>query len=686
MQPTDLIPDLDELASDRLDVADLAHMPSLHNFHQMAVCAPDLLGVHFWTRDSQIFVRDGPRFLEYRSYPRLSLRIAGEPTEATSCRWFAYQAERNATVDGCEIASVVRLAFEESGLIYEIHCRNSSGTRLQLDLAIEIAGAAVGDGTAAVVWEDLAQDVLVTAATGRPDRFEQTGRTSVMGWRPVLEPGEELAIRLVQAEGPDTGEVLERARRWADDFAGVWDRTEDGWRKRWLDAFTPDNGHFSGSLPVLETKDDAVRRLYYASVLTLLVLHRTNLALSDRAFVTSGERDKGDVFFWDTSMFSRLFALLEPGGMRDQLTMFLRVDPHGGAVFNLDTSRFRGGQYLQGYSHGYWYAANDMSLFRLAHDYVAVTGDHTFLSETVGDRTVYEHMRNLATAWRSLTASDDVLADYGDIDNLLECVPSYVHGVASLNAANVWMMRAIAGWMDHLDEPEEAEGWRADAQSLASRILELYVAGEGIWAAEQPDGSRQPVRHCYDFICTARFMPDRLDDRTRREMLRFVERELLTDRWMRAMSPTDPAAAVSDRPDHGSYGAFDAWPAMVAEAMLILGFRDEGLDLLRRMVAATREGPFGQAYELFGPERDTPHAPIRIAQRGVCLREGSGGGAFAETILSGLFGFSPDLAGTVPLQPDLSPSGFRGTLHHVRFNGSLNRINRSPAGLTMELE
>ena len=36
----------------------------------------------------------------------------------------------------------------------------------------------------------------------------------------------------------------------------------------------------------------------------------------------------------------------------------------------------------------------------------------------------------------------------GTVDNLLECVPTYTHEVASLNAANVWMMRALARWLD----------------------------------------------------------------------------------------------------------------------------------------------------------------------------------------------------------------------------------------------
>ncbi|MFA9565170.1 MAG: hypothetical protein ACERLM_10770, partial [Acidimicrobiales bacterium] len=545
MEPRDLLPELDELASDWLDVADLAHMPSLHNFHQMAVCAPDLLGIHFWTRNSQMFVRDGLRFLEYRSYPRLRLRIAGTEAEAASCRWLPYQAVRTATVEAWEVTTVARLTFEESGLLCEISCRNDADVRRELDLTIEVTGAVGHDGTTTVVWEDEVQDVLVTAAVDAPDKFDRSDWTTDMAWRPVVEPGAEFVVRLVQAEGPLTGEVIARARRYSSEFGRTWARSEDGWRRRWLDAFTPGNSHFSGNLPVLETDDDDVRRLYYAAVLTLLVLHRTNLALSDRAFVTSGERDKGDVFFWDTSMFSRLFALLEPRAMREQLALFLQVDAHGGAVFNLDSNQFRGGQYLQGYSHGYWYAANDLSLFVLAHDYVAVTGDQAFLGEMVGSQTVDEHLRNLATAWRSLDSRGEGVADYGHVDNLLECVPSYVHEVVSLNAANVWMMESLANGMDRTGEQAEAEVWRDEADSLASRILGRYVPGEGVWVVIDTDGVRRPIRHCYDFICTARFMPERLDDRTRGEMLAFVEHELLTDHWMRALSLADRTAAES---------------------------------------------------------------------------------------------------------------------------------------------
>ena len=57
-----------------------------------------------------------------------------------------------------------------------------------------------------------------------------------------------------------------------------------------------------------------------------------------------------------------------------------------------------------------------------------------------------ERLRVLATNWKkSLRAPADSLADYGEAANLLECVPTYINEVASLNAANVWMMRELAG-------------------------------------------------------------------------------------------------------------------------------------------------------------------------------------------------------------------------------------------------
>ena len=86
---------------------------------------------------------------------------------------------------------------------------------------------------------------------------------------------------------------------------------------------------------------------------------------------------------------------------------------------------------------------------RLVRDYVRFTGDVGFLDERADDgRTVLDHLRFWARAWQGLRRSSP-LADYGEIENLLECVSSYTHEVASFNAANVWNLRDDGGRARH---------------------------------------------------------------------------------------------------------------------------------------------------------------------------------------------------------------------------------------------
>ena len=67
---------------------------------------------------------------------------------------------------------------------------------------------------------------------------------------------------------------------------------------------------------------------------------------------------------------------------------------------------------------------------------------------------------------------------------------------------------------------------------------------------------------------------------------------------MRALSESDPDAPISLRPDHGSNGAYDSWPALAASAMGRLGYQQEMISMLRTFSGVTAEGPFAQSHEL----------------------------------------------------------------------------------------
>jgi hypothetical protein len=66
------------------------------------------------------------------------------------------------------------------------------------------------------------------------------------------------------------------------------------------------------------------------------------------------------------------------------------------------------------------------------------------------------------------------------------------------------------------------------------------------------------------------------------------------------------------------------------------------------------------------------------------MRECTGGGAFAETIINTLFGFMPKLGGNLRLCDTNAPRGFVGELCNVRYGSSMYEISASGAGLNLK--
>jgi hypothetical protein len=708
-------PTLDDLATGWLDCSQLAHMPSLHNFHEMAACAPDLVGVNFFP-GGQLYEDSGPRWYIYNTLPLCRLLIYGEQCDSSSCRWYAYQAERRAKVHDLDVLTTNRLVMEDTIVLWRLKLTNTGLAEKSFHIGVAVDGelnrTAAGLEIQAVALLDEVVDhfagggarlrvVSRESSSARDAKWKMTAIYRFLDgaeakaaepeaqWTMLLRPGESREIRFLMSasdrNGRQSAEAKQTSAAW---FEAQWELAKRVWDERWSAAFEPDNRFFSGNAPVLMTDDGAIHEIYYRSVLTLLVLLRTDL-WSNRTFITSGERAKGTVFYWDTSLFSTLFAMLEPKQMKEQLKLFLEQDPHANAVIIFESQRppsperlrVPAGWDLRGY------AANDLSIFRLTWSYLCVTQDMDFLREKIVDQTVLERLRVLATNWKKLLRTPaDTLADYGEAQNLLECVPTYIHKVPSFNAADVWMMREFAGILQAVGEPDEARQMYAEADAMAKAVMTLYVPGTGVWASLHRDGGRVEMRHCYDFATVGRLMAGDLSANVRGEMVGFVKRELLAQRWMRAQSMLDLAAAVSDRPDHGSMGAYDAWPAVTVDAMCALGYWEDAIPFLRRTQAAIYEGVYAQAHEFYGPTRGQYDAPVRIAQREGCMRECTGGGAFAETVIGTLFGYAAKPGGKLALMSAGVRRGFRGELHHVRYGSELHSIRSGETGVDLRKE
>ena len=693
--PADAIMSLDELAGDWMEVNTLRNFPSVNNFWGTLQTNPNL---------TTFLVATLPPYANGGDSGVLTLN--GKQVHATGSRWYAYQVLRRGTMDGIELESAIRMPFEQRGVLCRLTLKNTATNSQTVDVSWAFSGQVCRHPDAA--WANYitphgekgntialaGTDSKVLSAVGNkgsepaaiafafsqaPADLKVVTDGGVASWKILLAPNQTLSLGYTAAMDKEPAAAAELATRWAKSFDQSFASAKMQWEERWQAAFTPGNTHFSGHLPTLLTDDPKIRRVYYEGALAPLILCRSNLPTAKRCFITAGPNWAVTLmYFWDTGMWANAWAMLEPNSMKELLAKWLAMDHHG--CYALDCVSGRG--------VGPWYAANDWSVFRCVDAYLGVTGDDAFLSQVITGKTVLQRLEDIATynEQRPLT-KESLLADYGGPENLLECTDGYVQGVASLNAANVYMLRRVADYCGQSGNAAHAHELRAKAGKLLTEVMALYKPGEGVWNARDKTGKEIPSRHCFDYIMTGQALENDLTPTMKMEMNGFLERELLTKTWMRAMSLKDPAAAHSDRPDHGPMGSYDGWPPLTMDVMCRFGAFDKAVTFLRAVEPVTREGPFAQSHEFLDPDRRGFDPLVRIANRGYQDFNEVCGAAFAEVIIRSFFGYRPDLQGDgLPLMAPLTPRGFNGQLRHVPFHRKLYSLTSDAQGVHQKTE
>jgi len=572
-----------------------------------------------------------------------------------------------------DIEATTRMVFADNGALTRFSFVNSSDQPVTRTVEMVVPGGGNQPNPSSLLCPKsphLAYQFTVT-----PDQIMTTDGVPRARWKLSLAPHSTEEISVAMALDPSPAAALEKAQRWGGDFANSFAAAKSGWQRRWHDVFTPGNGTYSGFMPTLETDDQKLRELYYLSIVSLLQVERDNFPLFKQSFVGEDPEWGGDItWFWDISLTSLPYALLNPAQMKVELRQWLNIDW-------LRCSHFSVGNGKPG---GRWYAVNPYAYFLTIDRYLTVTGDYGFLSETVNGKTVLDHLETLAMDWKRLVPKDGKLADFGGHSwDMLEAPPNYVHTVASLNAANIWMMRRLAEYQTRCGNSERAAQLRAAADALVPEVLKLYHPATGSWDVEFPGGKRIDSRHVYDYLTVGTTISDDLSPTMKTGMMNFVDQELMTKTWMRAMSRQDPSAFDSDRSDHGPAGSYTGWPAKTGQATAELGRFDTALDMYHRFRGAF-DSAIPQAIEL------TKVAGQDDLQARVSTRAGASfaevSGSFAEVIINTFFGFRPNPEGTTPLWNPQVPRGFNGQLRHVRWNGSVYTIVSDKAGLHVERE
>jgi hypothetical protein len=374
-------------------------------------------------------------------------------------------------------------------------------------------------------------------------------------------------------------------------------------------------------------------------------------------------------FIWDYFLSAGVHALLDPVVMKRYLEHWMHTDIY--AHF--------GTEYLTGGPVGNWYSVNDFAMVGMIHEYVRWTGDVAWLRTPVAgtDKTVSDYLAEYTLKWKSL-ASGSGLADYGDINNLLECVSTYVHEVASLNAANVHIMRTAAALLELAGRGDETPPLRREAESLLSALHRLYVDGAGYWNARLPDGSMNEVRHCYDLLTVLNTIPDDLSDRQKREMVDFFTRELKTDVWMHALSPADNNVHFEVRPDHQWTGAYPAWPPETVRGLYRIGEADLAFRWLKGLAKSANQGPFGQAHfaESVMPAEDGGALKASYQFPYITDWTCSSNGSWVMAIIEGIFGVRATPAEGIEAHPQFAALDPDAALLNLAFQGQRYEVTR----------
>ncbi len=596
--------------------------------------------------------------------------------------WQPDRVERRSVYKGLELKSTMIVPFKTMSVAVKFSVTNTTSTRRKVEIKLAINGGAsksvtpwnaayspgeydnsrtIDTARNAVLFKSRHSDAYVLQGTSlKPSSL----LTSSIVYNFDLAPRESASFVFVNSLGGTAADVQREYDAIVNSFDAVAKTTTDEWNAQLKAAFTPGNNIFSGYLPTLVTNDDNVKRLYHSAVMSALYFRRTTPhSVYGTAYVTLMPRYwETTTFLWDISLSAMLLSMLDPLVLRKMMEVWMTVDMH----------KHFGTEFLTGAGVGPWYSVNDYAMCRMAKEYLRWTGDRTWLDKTVGPKKVMDHLISYAEHWRALDVNGHGLADYGGVTNLLEAVSSYVHEVASLNAANVHNLRFAAELVEFKGDRSKAAAYLKEAQDLGKRVLELYVPGVGIWKCRLPDGSYNEVHHCYDFGTTLMNIGDMMSPTQKKEVVEFFKRELQTPTWMRALSTRDLDVTFSIRPDHQWTGAYCSWPALALSGLYAAGEVDVAFEWIKGLAKTSMQGPIAQAHftEVFvTPEPNGGASKSPSDQPYINDWACVSGCNYLEPIVDRIFGVNAGLFSTITANPQFGKFDANAELRNINYQG-----------------
>ncbi len=574
-------------------------------------------------------------------------------------RWTPWAVERQSQHEGWEIQSRCSMAPGKAGILQRIEISNRGGEARELRASMRLSGRCVNRGTEAWYWGVPRVGLTVSDIHGHSglnpqvDLLEQQGlcfqeraipdakagsKASFAGqaysvqllsptpdtWNArreaeyvrELAPGEGFVFYLaLSLEDRDT--AVETARSLLADPEALFAAAEAEWRELWRSAFA-EGGPLDGRLSDMDLPESLAPVAVSAILCALYSRRSFPVAGGIPAYNISSPRRVEACFYPnDWALAGALLAEIEPSATWRQLNMALAGDIRKNNQVNLLT-----GQGGDADGSPWPYTVDVFNCFYVAWELWQQGGadPEQLLTQQIThpqrELSLLETFEDLAFDWRRRKVDAYGLADYGPKEELLECVSTYEHLIAGLNAGAAWMLFRMADLYAALGREADAAAVTAEGEALVEAILsQLYVEGGGYFRCIDLEGEAREVRTCWDFGMVGFCIGERLPQQVQQEMTAFFRKELQTPGWLRALSPLDADAATSGiRADHQYNGAYGAWPAQCALALLRFGERELVLSWFEGIARSARQGPFAQAHYDEGVWPETCEGATKVTE------------------------------------------------------------------------
>lgn len=680
-----MIPKSSDLKSDKLThkFGDVFNPPGITNFWGNCQADIDITGIRsfnfppFANSDTVM----GSLFLNDLYFQSLNKNIA--------FTWYPDKIIRETDHEGILFKSTTILPFGKTAAIVKLELKNISGRDHEVKIKFGTSSTITKNMNCGHMYhppkEEDNKAVVETSRSAVIFNSIHTEACSIQGMYPkadnVSSFGLEKYIKLTSGEiktlfyinviGEKSDEVISQYDSLSNEkIIELVEKNERDWDEQLKSVFTIGNNEYSGYMPVLYTEDKEIARLYYMGILGTIYFRRDNpYSVYGRAYDTLMPRYwLGTTFIWDYYLSSSVHALLDPEVMKKYVEIWMKTDIH---------SHF-GTEYLTGRTVGPWYSVNDFALMWITNEYLSWNGNFDWLDKKIEgkENKVIDYLKEFSTNHRQFMKNSK-LADYGGINNLLECVSTYIHEVASLNSGNVFNLRTMSQILSNRGNAE-SDNLLNEADNLLKELMQLYSTGNGSWNARFPDGKLVEVKHCYDFITLLNTIPDELTNIQKEEMVNFFVSELQTPVWMRALSPKDNNSMFSVRPDHQWNGAYTAWPSLAATGLYKIGRGDIAFKWLKNLAKSANQGPFAQCHFVESAMEPDSGGALKAFYEWPYGADWacSSSGNYVTTILEGIFGIKATKYNGLKVNPDFGGFDPKAELHNVRYQGDNYNISK----------